>query len=861
MSPPINRRWLTAEIEAWPIASRAALDLGLVSLEQSGPGCPRGPSEQLSHALEDWIRPRSGGLSLDVLRLQRDRAWYSPGGDAHVRSLVDYTLDLAQRFLDDRGAEVRVSTVSRSRVSPQTNVLPFAEHVAQWRWLSFSLPPDLLIACLAAARGHVPHVDHVSLSAPPLRQILERPVAETHLHIGAAPRFPLMWTGLMVSLRGRDFDPKRFVSGGPSELGDAQSMLRWLLVAGITRLLLAGFLWARAQSNSRMDFAKALPGWLDGRMAYLGHGRTRPTLLGALAYLDAPHGEAPGAAVLARAYRRLCGVSVRRQASTLSAVVARDPLALWMPYRPGEALPETRFCAEALRYCAGVGADDVAFTRLFWQYERVRSLMYRYLVERPGTRGLDWFTRHYKRISALRGTLDPVLFEIALRGESRGATLSSLEVRTSPERSWAKNRALLARYAAQALEFRPGRADNPEVGLVLHYIKARGGAPPYADPRASVLGCAYADWFLGQERGARAIATLLRRRPEYLALLRGVDIANLELSVPSWVVGLLISAMREAAVRASEQLKCIWPQFSVRPLDVTLHCGEEFRRLHEGLRRVHEPLEFGLLRNGDRVGHGLALGVDPVAWCRKHPVSIQPAIERLDDLLWELGLYRTHGLEASATRLERVRDEIAGLGRLVYAEDVSIEILYRARVRLHDVLTLRRLGYPRVDPTVPRSDLVDKILVHRLCDSGVYCRGSQPIECVADLGEREFLEQAQRLVLAKFATSSMTVESNPSSNLLIGEVGSLEHHPAFRIMPVRGPARVNLSVNVDNPLTFNSNIADEYAYLYYSLLRAGATGDEATRWIDSAREVGWRSRFTVNESRDRRLLRRLASRS
>jgi hypothetical protein len=70
-----------------------------------------------------------------------------------------------------------------------------------------------------------------------------------------------------------------------------------------------------------------------------------------------------------------------------------------------------------------------------------------------------------------------------------------------------------------------------------------------------------------------------------------------------------------------------------------------------------------------------------------------------------------------------------------------------------------------------------------------------------------------------------------------------------------------LSINVDNPLTFNSSIADEFAYIFFALLRAGASGDTASRWLDKAREAGWQSRFTLPASRAPEILKRLANTS
>lgn len=45
-------------------------------------------------------------------------------------------------------------------------------------------------------------------------------------------------------------------------------------------------------------------------------------------------------------------------------------------------------------------------------------------------------------------------------------------------------------------------------------------------------------------------------------------------------------------------------------LRVTYHVGEDFLDVCDGLRAVDEAVEFLELGNGDRIGHGLVLGLD-----------------------------------------------------------------------------------------------------------------------------------------------------------------------------------------------------------------------------------------------------------
>ncbi|MBZ0119237.1 MAG: hypothetical protein K8H88_19745 [Sandaracinaceae bacterium] len=108
------------------------------------------------------------------------------------------------------------------------------------------------------------------------------------------------------------------------------------------------------------------------------------------------------------------------------------------------------------------------------------------------------------------------------------------------------------------------------------------------------------------------------------------------------------------------------------------------------------------------------------------------------------------------------------------------------------------------------------------------------------------------------AELEITVETNPSSNLLILDCGSIEKHPAWRLREPdgAGPA-IPITINDDDPITFATRLADEYAYLHVELLRAGKSSEQALDWIDRAREASLRSRFTVDLRSNPELIHRL----
>jgi hypothetical protein len=500
----------------------------------------------------------------------------------------------------------------------------------------------------------------------------------------------------------------------------------------------------------------------------------------------------------------------------------------------------------------------MVFAKTFWQYQRVRNLTYRYVTQEPGTAGLDWFNRHYRRISPLRRLDHSALFESAFALESRGLRLGAIEVRSAPDRSWCDVRSFIRDIAGRAARTPTPCAERPEVGIVLHFLKEltwRHGDVErlHADPRQVAYGVRFGAWGHARLEEAMAIEAALEHLPELLLVLRGLDVASTELAVPTWAVLPIIARVRRASVRASARLAQLRPRWQTPPLRMTFHAGEDFCRLSEGLRRVHELIEFGVLQPGDRIGHGLALGCDPKDWAKTAGEKVQPAEERLDDLLWAIDRCGRGDLGCDAGFLAWMRAEVLRLGRWIYdSDDVEVDRLLEARRLRHNLRTLDRIGYPFL-----RSDHFSGIAryVYRyLTETGVFVRGQRSERVRATDAEVTFLRAAQAWLCAEVGRMAITVESNPSSNLLIGDMISVEEHPAFRLQPLPGTSppigsTVALSLNADDPLTFATALADEYAFVYAALLRARAPAAEALSWLAGRRDHGYRARFTLPPSK------------
>ena len=857
---------LLARIRAFPLVTDVAFRDGLIALEHGLDGEPLGTTCHLAAALEEDLRGLSAGASVEVLRQARAMCWRA-GEAVHAGKLPLSTyLASVSGALIEHGAPT--ATIKASRAD-------YPEAVLRWRLMSLQLPADLMVAAAASSSGQVPTADRVSLLSRQLRQmLLENPVAETHLHVGAGTAFCALWSGFMGQLATDPPRPKLLERGGTSPFRDGDETLRWVLVAAIARIIFASFIHHRMAGTGPRRLAQFLgvacepgPGQapifqrITRRMTRAGSpGQVCATGLAALSALrrgsDPPHH-----ATLRRWYAEL----VRHRSAIPGKHV--DPLAVARRSERSDTFPETRLAAKVITLLLGDAKNDNTLAQLFWQYQRVRCRIYQWLVEQPETAGLDWFSRHYDRIKAVRPKDFRDVIGGAWRTEAADLHLGSLEIRTAPEDTPSKVRDQVADLAVAVSQLN-GRLANPlEAGLVLHLVKARSGAVAvrgrmdrrlHADPGIPGLRCRYARWFLDWEGRARAMATAIERWPSLLLFLRGIDIANLELAVPTWAYLPILSRLRQVSVKVSHRFGLELPDWKIRGLGCTLHVGEDYRRLMEGLRRIHEPIEFGLLVREDRIGHGLALGHDPERWCRAFPCVPQPREERLDDLLWELDRYDAGDFRPTPGRVHRVRGMVRELAGVLYGESSpEVDRLQRARRWLHEPHRLRYLNYPYM-AHIRKKDVemtkcpVQGLVLRRLMDVGVFRRGLVPVKVEVDDDERAVLKRAQHWLRGEVERREITVESNPSSNLVIGDMSSLGHHPSFRLSPPRGAAEcgpsVLVSVNSDDPVTFATCLADEYAYAYGGLVASGLDVDNVLAWLEHARKVGWRSRFTLHTS-------------
>lgn len=860
---------VAAEIAAFPLASAASLELRATELDP----LVGGGTAALWRCAEASLIGGLPSFSLDEIVALRDRIWFSDVARTPT-PMHRYVRGLARAFLVDRGVEAHPSLSPDERWERSEPNTYAALSRRAWHWMSLALPPDLLLGALGDGHEGPSRVNAIT---PVLEKHLnDHGFAETHLHVGAALDFELLWAWAMRTAGRSDLKGGAFRSAG-AELQEGALFGPWLLRAAIARMLLAAFL-----SSDNDSFLNWLHDGLRGRIeSRLGPSRFS-VLLRTLTDLEAGQlTSGIGFETLQGLYVRLAGPNGLRSVRTTDPRDIDPVGAVLDLHARSSRAPEVQLVARALSYLEQRerrGVVDRPFTVLFWQVVRIRSLFFRHVVHRPLTPGLLWFVRFYDRSKeARRGLSIRLQLESARRICGDGLGLRSLEIRTAPDSSRSEQQGYVQAIADVAANWRR-RADSsavPEVGLVLHFIKTRAGgiingcpaaywSGSNADPRARAntscnrTGFRYARFYEDQRRSAMSVEWLLRHRPFALEILRGFDVCTDEVAVPTWVLAPLLNRVRAAAEDGAQAMQVRYGWSPALPR-TTAHAGEDFVHLLTGMRLLDEAIEGFRLVAGDRIGHGLSLGVDPIEWAKRAGMVPVAQEDRLFDLVWEGQFYARHGGCSDASRLSRLQREVARLSQIIF--DPGRSDLYDARDieqlwrDLLDPWMLYRVGFPSAPNRYlfADGDRRLRLLVRYLTSDEVFRRG-RTLAWVETAPEAETLAGLQAQLRRKIGHIGITIEVNPTSNLLIGDLNDLTRHPLWRLRPFRqdqqDPPPVSVCIGSDDPLVFNSNLRQEYQNLCDAMMLGGCSEEEIRVWIDRTRESGMESRFTKQPRSD-----------
>lgn len=421
---------------------------------------------------------------------------------------------------------------------------------------------------------------------------------------------------------------------------------------------------------------------------------------------------------------------------------------------------------------------------------------------------------------------------------------------------------------------------NERIGYCLHYIKLK-------DFNNSV---AWKQHILPRNYRVRqlvklqtdALLQLRRKRPSIANRIVGIDAANSELVCRPEVFAQAYRALR--CTRLSPHSGIIdTPE--LHDLGITFHAGEDFLGIADGLRAIDETIQFLEYESGDRIGHALALGINPKGYykSKRYEIVMTKQIE-LDNCAWILSKYRLHN--RTNKYLAQLKKRFEELIREIYADylteygmissDAYMEAWKLRGDNPNKLLNWDRKGlsllnegksvyssFPFREEIELDSLRQDKRIVSLYLDyhfnQKARNKGDEPSVLKVEDAYIRMIEELQDMMIEDVSEKHLCIETNPSSNHLIGTFNRYDEHPILRfyneeLEGERGRTfnQLSVSINTDDQGVFSTYLENEYALMALALEKKldedgnrQYSNTSIYRYLDRIREMGREQSFLL----------------
>ena len=351
----------------------------------------------------------------------------------------------------------------------------------------------------------------------------------------------------------------------------------------------------------------------------------------------------------------------------------------------------------------------------------------------------------------------------------------------------------------------------------------------------------------------------------------GIDAANSEIACRPEVFAQAFRFLRHHTIK--------YPGIhNPHDLGVTYHVGEDYMDVVDGLRAVTEAILFLQLEKGDRIGHGLVLGVEVDEYYRYRNRTVTLSRQMLmDNMAWLYHFVRS--LKGYGHVLGEIKERFEKCYRSVYEDNIlpSIEVYYESMLLRGDAPecymedgTVNTFG-SQLDEWLSKSlnsvkecnkarELREaRILYYQYhYDKKGKEKGNEYIEWSVSDDMIGAIKKVQNMVLGRVEKLGLAIECNPTSNIKIGEFDRYDEHPILRFnnegLGCEVRKALTVSINTDDRGVFSTSIEREYALMAYAVIRyfrqndKGVTDNDVYNWLDRIRRYSLLQRFDKSDS-------------
>lgn len=445
------------------------------------------------------------------------------------------------------------------------------------------------------------------------------------------------------------------------------------------------------------------------------------------------------------------------------------------------------------------------------------------------------------------------------------------------------------------------REEMDKIFYVFHFVKAR---EEQCELESDIL-CLHASLRAKIKKQALSFAKMRELNPVIANRVLGIDACNEEITCRPEVFAQAFRFLRNHAPQVEKYER------KAPVLGVTYHAGEDFLDLVDGLRAIDEACSFLNLKCGDRLGHALALGVNVRDWYESKNRRIMITKQAyLDNLVWIFTKIREISASGYEDLLLHIEKEYGVFFREIYLNNISdsyVEMVLKnqqkylkgrepGRFSQFDITTYYNAWKLRgdnpecyKDGLFKSQDMFDyewdsyqinrehyhDFKIHRDFESAflyhtyhynpaVKLAGSKTFEAKVSDKMIEAVNLVQKHMQKEVAERGIAIETNPSSNYLIGTFKRYDKHPLLQFYNIGLTAsekelqdcpQILCSINTDDQGVFATSLENEYALMVLALERKkDENGDlrysreRIYEWLNNVREMGLRQSFLRNRT-------------
>lgn len=507
-----------------------------------------------------------------------------------------------------------------------------------------------------------------------------------------------------------------------------------------------------------------------------------------------------------------------------------------------------------------------------------RDMFYAYLVIKENIRaeivqikkyvGFENFKIYQDRKDLfIEGTfMNNLLVKEAVQSSLLDSNVVALEARIAPRSTYKSMRNYIKKM--DSIICGDDEERKSRIFYTVHFIKT--GKDKYKEDIP--VRCRYYELRQRVQQQAQVLAYIREKYPDEGKRVRGIDSANVEIGCGPEVFA---QAFRFLRAHLADQ------NGKVPQLHMTYHVGEDFLDLISGLRAIDEAIHFLNLGCGSRLGHVLALGIDPDQWYRKKTERIiLPQQEYLDNVVWLYQMLRILRIPTSSVLLDYLERQFHYYFSIIYQGAIEEELLdhikykaqeyykglgwgalYRGKFdafnmdsyycaweirgdnpyhyrngfyenKYADLNPGNRYSSYAVNYNFPRKqeeryfpETGFLYYLYHFSDK-VRKEGQKCIEIKVKSFWKQAVWQIQKEMQKRIAQSGIAIETNPTSNYKISTFDRYADHPIIRFYNmhlVDDPklleecVQLNVSINTDDQGVFNTSLENEYAYMALAL--------------------------------------------